>query len=58
MWGMISYTELDEEWGQVTASGDEGEGFVPSTPDDNAIYGYPQWTHLVSNVCGVSQEVQ
>jgi hypothetical protein len=55
---MISYTELDEEWGQVTASGDEGEGFVPSTPDDNAIYSYPQWTHLVSNVCGVSQEVQ
>ncbi|MGD0902118.1 MAG: IPT/TIG domain-containing protein [Terracidiphilus sp.] len=42
----------------LTASGDEGEGFVPSTPDDNAIYGYPQWTHLVSNVCGVSQEVQ
>jgi hypothetical protein len=47
-----------ERHGILTASGDEGEGFVPSTPDDNAIYGYPQWTHLVSNVCGVSQEVQ
>lgn len=42
----------------LTASGDEGDGFEPATPDDNAIYGYPQWTHLVSNDCGVSQGVQ
>jgi hypothetical protein len=47
-----------ERHGVLTASGDEGEGFVPSTPDDNAIYGYPQWTQPASSVCGVSQEVR
>lgn len=47
-----------ERHGILTASGDEGEGFVPSTPDDNAIYGYPLWTHLSSTDCGVSQEVK
>jgi hypothetical protein len=47
-----------EKHGILTASGDEGGGFVPSTPDDNAIYGYPQWSHLSSTDCGVSQEVR
>jgi len=42
----------------LTASGNEGNGFEPATPDDNAVYGYPQWSHLVSNDCGVSQGVQ
>lgn len=40
-----------------TASGDVGEGFVSSTPYDNAIYGYPQWNHLSSTSCGVSQVI-
>jgi hypothetical protein len=40
-----------------TVSGDQGEGFVASTPYDNAIYGYPQWSHVSSNDCGVSQSV-
>lgn len=47
-----------EKRGMLTASGDEKEGFVPSTPDDNAIYGYPQWSHRSSTDCGVSQEVK
>jgi hypothetical protein len=47
-----------EKHGVLTASGDEGEGFVPSTPYDNAIYGYPQWSYLSSTDCGVSQEEQ
>jgi hypothetical protein len=38
-----------------TASGDEGEGFVPATPSDNELYGYPLWAHLASTVCNVSQ---
>jgi len=42
----------------LTASGDEGQGFVPSGPSDNSIYGYPLWSHLSSNDCGVSQEVR
>ena len=40
-----------------TASGDYGEGFVPATPYDNAIYGYPQWSYIASTSCGVSQEI-
>ncbi len=40
-----------------TASGDYGGGFVPATPYDNAIYGYPQWSYIVSTDCGVSQTI-
>jgi hypothetical protein len=47
-----------ERHGILTASGEDGEGFVPSTPYDNAIYGYPQWSYLSSLDCGVSQEDQ
>ena len=47
-----------ERNGILTASGNEGGSFLPSTPYDNAIYGYPQWTHLSSTNCGVSQEAQ
>ena len=48
------------KWGKnptLTASGDEGGGFEPATPYDNAIYGYPQWSAIVSNDCGVSQAI-
>jgi hypothetical protein len=38
-----------------TASGNEGEGFVPAQSTDNVLYGYPFWSHKASTVCGVSQ---
>jgi hypothetical protein len=40
-----------------TASGDEGEGFVPATPYDNGLYGYPLWRYKTSTVCNVSQAI-
>ncbi len=50
----------NDKWNKhptLTASGDEGQGFTPSSPWDNSIYGYPQWSYISSTICGVSQTI-
>jgi hypothetical protein len=41
----------------LTPSGNETMSFEPAQPTDNALYGYPLWSGIVSNECGVSQAI-